>query len=280
MWGKTDMDVRLVASDLDGTIIRADGTISARTIEAFRHARESGMHIVFVTGRPMRWLDPVRRAFGHLGTVICSNGAVLYDLESESLVSAATIEPAALLEVREIILRAEPTATFAAETTRGLHLGTGFAEPGDTGRLGEIRALDLGSADLHEAGVVKFLAKSRTRDSDAFMAAVAGSLAELVSVTHSAFDVSLLEMAHVDVNKSVALGAYAAALGIGAGQVVAFGDMPNDLQMLSWAGHGYAMASGHPSARLAAAHLAPGVEDDGVARILEDILAGRTPETR
>jgi hydroxymethylpyrimidine pyrophosphatase-like HAD family hydrolase len=128
--------------------------------------------------------------------------------------------------------------------------------------------------------VVKFLAKSRTRDSDAFMAAVAGPLAHLVSVAPSAFEVAMLEMAHVDVDKSVALEAHAAALGIGAGQVVAFGDMPNDLRMLSWAGHGYAMASGHPSALLAAAHLAPGVEDDGVARILEDILAGRTPETR
>ncbi len=280
MWGQTDMDVRLVASDLDGTIIRADGTISARTIEAFGRARDSGMHIVFVTGRPMRWLEPVRRAFGHLGTVICSNGAVLYDLEADFLISAATIEPASLIEVRDIILLAEPTATFAAETTRGLHLGAGFAEAGDTGRLGEHRVLDLASADLHRAGVVKFLAKSRTRDPDAFMAAVAGHLGHLVSVTHSAVDVSLLEMAHVNVDKSVALEAYAAQLGIGASQVLAFGDMPNDSRMLSWAGYGYAMASGHPAARLAAAHSAPGVEDDGVARILEGILAGYTPETR
>ena len=128
--------------------------------------------------------------------------------------------------------------------------------------------------------MVKFLAKSRTRNPDDFMAAVAADLAHLVSVTHSAVGVSLLEMAHVEVDKSVALHAYARSLGIGPRQVIAFGDMPNDAQMLSWAGHGYAMASGHPTALTAATHLAPGVEDDGVARILEQVLAGNGPESR
>jgi Cof subfamily protein (haloacid dehalogenase superfamily) len=276
------MDVRLVASDLDGTIIRADGTISARTIEAFKHARESGMHIVFVTGRPVRWLEPIRKAFGHLGAVICSNGAVLYDLETERLLSAETIEPELLIEAKRIILHAEPSATFAAETTRGLHLEPGFADSAQASRLEAFNTLDLRAQVLRDEGVVKFLAKSRTRNADDFMAAVAADLGHLVSVTHSAFDVSLLEMAHVDVNKSVALAAYAANLGIDPHQVVAFGDMPNDLQMLAWAGHGYAMASGHRSALDAAAYRAPGVEDDGVARILEDILArnGQVPEPR
>lgn len=273
------MDVRLIASDLDGTIIRADGSISGRTIEAFGAAREAGLHIVFVTGRPIRWLEPLRRAFGHLGTVICSNGAVLYDLEAEKLLSAATIAPPALLQARELILNAEPSATFAAETTLGLHLGEGFADDSEAQRHGEFQSLELGSAELHRDGVVKFLARSRTRGSDDFMAAVAQDLGHLVSVTHSALDVALLEMAHVDVNKSVALGTYAAQLGISAGQVAAFGDMPNDLQMLAWAGHGYAMASGHPAAMAAAAHRAPGVEDDGVARILEGLLAGRGQRT-
>ena len=274
------MDVRLIASDLDGTIIRADGSISGRTIEAFGAARDAGIHIVFVTGRPVRWLEPVRSAFGHLGTVICSNGAVLYDLEAERLLSAATIAPQSLLTAQELILDAEPSATFAAETTRGLHLGQGFAEDSASARLGEFESLDLRSARLATDGVVKFLAKSRTRSSDDFMAAVEPALGRLVSVTHSAFDVALLEMAHVDVNKSVALGAYAAGLGISVDQVAAFGDMPNDLQMLAWAGHGYAMASGHPAALAAAAYRAPGVEQDGVARILEDLLAGRRQQAR
>ena len=67
-------------------------------------------------------------------------------------------------------------------------------------------------------------------------------------MTHSAQNVSLLEMAHVKINKSVALANYAKELGIDASEVAAFGDMPNDQEMLAWAGYSYAMAPGHRTA--------------------------------
>ena len=271
------MNVRLIASDLDGTIIREDGSISARTIDAFRRARERGISIVFVTGRPFRWLAPIREAFGHLGTVICSNGAVLYDLEQEKLIWAQTIDVEILQRTREIITKAEPTATFAAETTGGLHLEEGFAEPHELEIISRHELLDLRSTLLSEQGVVKFLAKSRTRNSDDFLAAVAEDLASLVTVTHSAHNVSLLEMAHAQINKSVALANYASELGIDSSEVAAFGDMPNDREMLAWAGYGYAMASGHPTALDAATFTAPGVEDDGVAQVIETILESTEP---
>ena len=69
--------MRLIASDLDGTIIGRDGKISARTVRAFKDAAAAGVEIVFVTGRPPRWLDPQRDQIGHEGTVLCSNGAVV-----------------------------------------------------------------------------------------------------------------------------------------------------------------------------------------------------------
>ena len=100
----------MIASDLDGTIIGHDGTISPRTVAAFEAARASGIHIVFVTGRPFRWLAPLSAAFGHLGTVICSNGAVVYDLEAERLIEAKTLPAASLKEVRDIVLELEPDA--------------------------------------------------------------------------------------------------------------------------------------------------------------------------
>ncbi|PQZ90235.1 haloacid dehalogenase [Arthrobacter sp. MYb227] len=265
-------NVRLIASDLDGTIIRADGTISPRTINAFLKAREHGIHIVFVTGRPFRWLTPIREAFDHLGTVICSNGAVLYDLESEKLIWSKTMDVPTLQKVKNIITAAEPGATFAAETTRGLHLESDFAESHERELISRFEPLNLRSSELFEHGVVKFLAKSRTKNADEFLALVADKLASLVTVTHSAKDVSLLEMAHPLINKSVALADYAKGLGIVSADVAAFGDMPNDLEMLSWAGHGYAMASGHASALEAAAYRAPDVEEDGVAQIIEKIL--------
>lgn len=263
----------MIASDLDGTIIGHDGTVSPRTVAAFEAARALGIHIVFVTGRPFRWLGPVSAAFGHLGTVICSNGAVVYDLEAGRLIEAKTLTAMALREVRDIVLDLEPAARFAAETTLGVHLENGFLDPSERSMVKEPE-LGLPDVGLLEAeGVVKFLAKSRGTTPDAFMAEVAPHISHLVSVTHSAPSIALLEMARRDVNKSVALAGYAAELGIAASEIMAFGDMPNDVEMLGWVGHGYAMASGHRLAKNAARHLAGRLEDDGVALAIERMLA-------
>lgn len=263
----------MIASDLDGTIIGRDGTISARTVAAFEAARGQGIHVVFVTGRPFRWLGPVTDAFGHLGTVICSNGAVVYDLEAGKLIEAKTLSAASLVEVRDIVRGLEPEARFAVETTLGVHLEHGFLERGE-GNV--VREPEQGLPDagvLESEGVVKFLARSRSTTPDRFMAEVAPHISHLVSVTHSAPRVALLEMARRDVNKSITLAGYAAELGISAAEIMAFGDMPNDVEMLGWVGHGYAMASGHRLAKNAARHLAEPLDNDGVALAIEAMLA-------
>lgn len=270
MAGGTPM--RMIASDLDGTIIRSDGSISERTVAAFAQARAAGIHIVFVTGRPFRWLAPVSAAFGHLGTVICSNGAVVYDLEASRLIAAKTLPAATLDEVRGIVLELEPGAHFAAETTRGVHLEHGFLDPAERSMVSEPEEGMPASGVLESEGVVKYLAKSRRTTPDEFMARIGPHIAHLVAVTHSAPSIALLEMSHPDVNKSVALADYAHELGIDAAQIMAFGDMPNDVEMLGWVGHGYAMASGHRLAKAAARHLAGPLEDDGVARAIERML--------
>lgn len=262
--------IKLIASDLDGTIVARDGSISERTRRAFLAARDAGIHIVFVTGRPFRWLTPIIEAFGGMGTVICSNGAVLYDLEQDRVIWSRTLSAATARQAQEIILAHEPKAAFAAETTRGLHLGADFAEPDRT--LGSQSVLDLNSKSIDEEGIVKFLARSNTLAVDEFYAAVAPEIAQLLSLTHSAFDVSLLEMAHVDIHKATTLDVYCQELGITADEVMAFGDMPNDLEMLEFAGHGYAMASGHPLALATAQHTADTLEADGVAQVIEKLL--------
>ena len=130
----------------------------------------------------------------------------------------------------------------------------------------------LSSDEIEAEGIVKFLARSPRMAMDDFYAAVAPQLGSLLSVTHSAFDVSLLEMAHVDIHKATTLDEYCRRLGIGAHEVMAFGDMPNDIEMLQFAGHGYAMASGHPLTLASARHVAPPLEEDGVAQVIEGLL--------
>jgi Cof subfamily protein (haloacid dehalogenase superfamily) len=265
--------MRLVASDIDGTILGHDGKISDRTVRAFHACRRAGVELVFVTGRPPRWLHPLEEQLGHTGTVICSNGAVVWDLEADKVVSAQTMAIDDIFEIRRIIKKLRPTALFAAETLTGFHLEPGFIENGSSELLSEFTPAPLDSTLTAEDAVVKFLAIVREGTADEFLAQVGPAVGDLASVTHSAPTVAMLELAVPGINKAVTLADYAASLGIKAADVVAFGDMPNDVEMLRWAGQGYAMASGHPEAIRAAGQQAPHFDDDGVAQILEERLA-------
>lgn len=265
--------MRLVASDIDGTILGHDGKISDRTIRAFHACRSAGVELVFVTGRPPRWLHPLEEQLGHTGTVICSNGAVVWDLEADKMVSARTMALDDVFEVRRIIKDLRPAALFAAETLTGFHLEPGFIENGSSELLSEFTPAPLDETLTEDDAVVKFLAIVREGTADDFLAEVAPAVGNLAAVTHSAPTIAMLELSVPGVNKAVTLAEYAASLGIEAADVVAFGDMPNDIEMLRWAGHGYAMASGHPEAIRAAGQQAPHFDDDGVAQILEEKLA-------
>ncbi len=265
--------MRLVASDIDGTILGHDGKISDRTVRAFHACREAGVELVFVTGRPPRWLHPLEEQLGHTGTVICSNGAVVWDLEDNRLVSAQALSVDSVLEIRRIIKQLRPTALFAAETLAGFYLEPGFIENGSSELLAEFTPAPLADTLTPGDAVVKFLAIVREGTADEFLAEVSPAVAHLAAATHSAPTVAMLELSLPGVNKAVTLAEYAKSLGIDAADVVAFGDMPNDIEMLRWAGHGYAMASGHPEAILAAGQQAPHFDDDGVAQVLEARLA-------
>ena len=264
--------MRLIASDIDGTILSHDGKISTRTVEAFAAAAEAGIDIVFVTGRPPRWLDPIRDHLRHTGTVICSNGAVSYDLGSEKVLDAHVLSWDTVQQVRRIISELAPEPYFALESLTGFHVERGFfgalAPAGVAGVMPAVL-----TPDMAEGGIVKMLAVLHSGNADEFLDLVTPSVSSMIGVTHSAPDLALLEMGPLNVNKAVTLAQYAAARGIDAADVVAFGDMPNDIEMLGWAGAGYAMASGHPAALAAAARQAPRFEDDGVAQIIESRLA-------
>lgn len=262
-----------MASDIDGTILGHDGKISDRTVRAFHACRDAGVELVFVTGRPPRWLHPLEEQLGHTGTVICSNGAVVWDLESGKLVSARALSMDAVLEIRRIIKKLRPAALFAAETLTGFHLEPGFIENESSELLSEFTPAPLHETLTGDDSVIKFLAIVRDGTPDDFLAEVAPAVEHLAAATHSSPGVAMLELSFPGVNKAVTLAEYATALGIDAADVVAFGDMPNDIEMLRWAGHGYAMASGHPEAILAAGQQAPHFDDDGVAQVLEARLA-------
>jgi len=260
---------RLVATDLDGTLVRSDRTVSAYTVSVLARLEEAGVPVVFVTGRPLRWARPVFDYVGSHGLAILSNGALVWDVHDDVARLEREIAVETALEVAERIREAVPGSVFAVETARGFALEPGFPR----GPILEQSQSPVGRlAELIDAPVFKLLAKHEELGPDAFAQAAAAAVADLATVTHSTGNVSLLEISAHGVTKASTLAMVAGELGIGADEVVAFGDMPNDIAMLSWAGTAYAMADAHPEVLACAGQVAPGHDDDGVARTLADIF--------
>jgi Cof subfamily protein (haloacid dehalogenase superfamily) len=262
--------MRLVATDLDGTIVRPDGSISARTVAALRACQQAGVDVVYVTGRPPRWLADVVAQTGQAGTAICANGAIVYDLTKGEVLSASTLERDATLEAADRVARALPGTTFAVET-----ISAGFRREPDYRARYDVGA-DDSPAPLDElvrdGDVVKLLCRNESSTGDVMLEAARPVLDGLASPTHSNQRDCLIEVSAIGVSKAATLAQLAGSRGIGPADVVSFGDMPNDIEMLSWAGQGYAMTGGHPDAVAAADQTAPPCVDDGVAQVLERLL--------
>ena len=182
--------MRLVASDMDGTIIGHDGRISERTVRAFEACLDSGIEVVFVTGRPPRWLQPLRH-LGFKGTVICSNGALTYDLGREEVVASHLLDGESIFEAQDVIRKLYPAARFAAETIDSFLIEPGFADPGSVELLGAAEPRPLRES-LNGSGVIKFLARERDITPDEFLHGVAPAVEHLVATTHSAPSVPML----------------------------------------------------------------------------------------
>jgi Cof subfamily protein (haloacid dehalogenase superfamily) len=269
--------IRMVASDLDGTLLRSDGTVSARSRAALSAAVDAGLLVGFVTGRPPRWLDDIAEATGHAGVAVGANGAVLYDLATERIVSTHPLSPQALAMLTSELRAAYPAVQFAVEYGESFGAEPGYVHDWEinprTDRRGQPIAppvvTDL--ASLITRPVLKLLAKDRAADADDFMASVDALLAGRASVTHSS-TFGLLEIAAPGVTKATGLAELASSHGISPHEIAAIGDMPNDVPMLQWAGASYAVANAHPAARAAADHMLGSNDDDAVAVLIESLL--------
>ncbi|SDL30811.1 hypothetical protein SAMN05421874_11955 [Nonomuraea maritima] len=252
---------RLVATDLDGTALRTDGTVSPRTAAAFAKVEESGAMLVFVTGRPPRWMGAVAGAVRHHGLAICANGALIYDLHTERIVESHLITVDVLAEVVAQLRANVPELLFSVEYEAG------YAHESDFPHAG------LGTAvadSLTGRPCAKLLARHAGLGADELLAAVHAVVGHLVTATHSSRK-GLVEMSAQGVTKASALAALAGEHAIAAAHSVAFGDMPNDLPMLSWAGTSYAVANAHPDVLAVVDHVTATNDDDGVALVIEKL---------
>jgi hypothetical protein len=260
---------RLVATDLDGTAVRSDGTFSPRTVAAFARVVRAGAELVIVTGRPPRLMAGVAEAVGHRGVAVCANGAFFYDLATGRVEREVTIEPATLAEAARRLREAIPgiglAVEFAEELAADPHYERWEWDAGATVHR-------LADAELLARPAPKLLGRHPTLSADELLALARPVLEDLVFVYHSNGS-RLVEAVATGVSKAAALADLAARHGIDAADTVAFGDMPNDLPMLAWAGTSYAMADAHPEVLAAADHVIATNDEDGVAQVLEQLFS-------
>ncbi|SEB95236.1 hypothetical protein SAMN05428945_1626 [Streptomyces sp. 2224.1] len=319
---ETAVAPRLIATDLDGTLLHDDKTVSDRTIAALAAAERAGIEVFFVTGRPARWMGVVSdHVHGH-GLAICANGAAVVDLHRGGrIVEVSPLERTVALAVVDALRSAAPGTSFAVERTGGIHYEpqyppllldpaaviapaekllaedfvstlcphmTGHDEPrgpvapsGDTssggGPSGDApsgdanRPTDPTGPAFPDQPVIKLLAHHPELDPDAFLSLARTTAGDLASFTRSS-PTALLEISGSGVSKAGTLARCCAERGISPREVVAFGDMPNDIEMLTWAGTSYAMANAHPDVLAATTGRTASNNDDGVAAVIERIL--------
>ncbi|MEU6840873.1 HAD hydrolase family protein [Streptomyces sp. NPDC046716] len=274
---------RLIATDLDGTLLRDDKTVSPRTVAALAAAEEAGLEVFFVTGRPARWMDVVSdHVHGH-GLAICGNGAAVVDLHGgpgqHRFVKIRELAVPDALDVVRILRTAAPGTSFAVERTGGLHHEPTYpplhVEPGESVAPAEkLLAEDFEGPDVAGQPVLKLLAYHPDLDPDAFLALARTAVGDLAAITRSSPS-ALLEISARTVSKASTLELCCRERGISPAEVVAFGDMPNDMEMLAWAGASYAMGNAHPDVLTAATGVTDTNNEDGVARVIEELLAAR-----
>jgi hydroxymethylpyrimidine pyrophosphatase-like HAD family hydrolase len=286
--------VRLLASDIDGTLLPRLGPISDRTVAALRAAEDAGVHVVLATGRPPRWMTDIAARTRISGHAVLANGAVVVDLQrvtepGHGVVRTRTIAVDDAMQLA-LDLRAEmPGIHFAVESVEWFGVEPGWPQAIEA----DLPRAPLAELFARSGPVVKLLAKAAEGgdpfgptdpDGPETHASVSTAGDEMLAVarrvsegrgepTHSGSQFPLVEIGPPGVDKAATLAEVAADLGVERADTVAFGDMPNDVAMLRWAGTGYAMADGHPDAHAAADRIAPPCHEDGVAQVVEGLLA-------
>ncbi len=259
---------RLVATDLDGTLLRDDHTVSGRTRDALAAAAAAGAAHIVVTGRAVPWTRPILEDLGYEGLAVCGQGAQVYDAGAGRLLTSVTLDRQ-LAGVALAKIEAEVGPLHLAASRDGLD-GEVLVGPGyDV--IGSLPATPFTDAsDLWAAPLNKLYIQHPELSSDELAEAAERTAGGFVTVVMAGE--GIVELLPLGLSKATGLSLAARRLGVKAAETIAFGDMPNDIPMFAWSGHGVAMANAHRELRAVADEVTASNEGDGIAVVLERLL--------
>lgn len=268
---------RLVISDIDGTLLNPAERVAPRTAAAIGRLAERGVIVTLATGRPHRWLQPVVEQLPIRPRCVAANGAVIVDTEAGEIVETHLLEPATMSEVVErargalaraglpgLSIAVELPGEYSSDQEETFHIGPGYLHAWQAAGY-----VERGETELLSAPAVKLLLRNEHLQAQEFYDAVRDAVpAKLAHLTFSMRE-GLLEVMRPGVNKQLGAMALARHYSVDAADVACFGDMPNDREMIAWAGWGVAMGNAHPELKTIANEVTGTNAEDGVAAVLE-----------
>jgi len=260
----------LVALDVDGTLVDYDQRLSERVRAAVGAVRDAGHHVVVSTGRSVMGTTGVLAELGLThGQAVLSNGAVTVLLDPHEP-AGWRVHRTVTFDARpavELLRRELPEALFAVEVTG---VGTRVNGLWPEGELsGEL--LTVPFEELLDGETTRVVVRSPEHTSEHFLELV--ERIGLHGVTYAVGYTAWLDLAPEGVSKASALEEVRIELGVDASRTLAVGDGRNDLEMLGWAARGVAMGQSPQVVVDAADEVTLPVEQDGLAEVLEDLLA-------
>lgn len=267
-----------MATDLDGTLLGSDLTVSARTRAALDAVRAAGVPVVPVTARQPEGMREVAAAGGFDGWALCSNGALGLHLGTREVLFEAAIEPSAQQALAAAFDLAVPGLVYASVRDRGeiflaeeAYVATATY---DDHKRDPDTMLRASRRDVLADPSLKLIVRHPGLPADALWERVRHVEVPGLHLTRSG--APFLEVQPEGADKATGLARVCRELGVAPADVVAFGDAPNDAPMLAWAGHAVAVAGACAETLAVADEVTASNDEDGVARVLERLLADTT----
>jgi Cof subfamily protein (haloacid dehalogenase superfamily) len=262
---------RLIVSDLDDTLLTSDAVISPRTERAIMAARERGAIFALASGRMTRAMLPYARQLNITAPMIAYNGAEVYDPIAQKALFSLPVEAE---HARRLCAMCEEMGLYIQAYIGGdwfYATDNAYSEQYAAAINLAGRATGVKLSKYIASDCVKLLIVSEPGLLTAVRAEFDAAFGDVMSISTSRSN--YLEFTNTEANKGSALRRLAPMLGVRREEIIAFGDGQNDLDMLAWAGLGFAPANARPEVLRAAPNAMPSNDEDGPARTLESLMA-------
>ena len=263
--------IRLVAVDMDGTLLHDDKSISDYTLNVLRKIVEKGVILVPASGRPLEGMRAaVLNNVDGIKYAICSNGAMLMDVPEEKSICEAGISTEKAVEALKYIEQF-PTAVYA-QTDKGTFREVGWEKTGLSAKYPYIKFSEGNVEDLGtflETSGVKVMKMGAFALKDGLAEELLAKGSPIPGIVFLRTGDGIIELNSTSASKGNAMCTLCEKLGISMENVLAIGDNENDISMLQAAGISAAMGNAEDDVKQAAKFVAGNNEEDGAAHFLE-----------